>query len=175
MKLLDAATLTSVRTLTLGRQVFPYDLSFSPDGRRLAVGGDTGLLYTFTVADGRPDHEPAQAHGSWVGQVEWLPDNRTVVSAGDDRRVVLYDADTGLVGATLPVTPEPGTAHTYLTEVRAARITALSGEQPARRYPLNPQRWLDRACSIAARDLTRDEWSTYLPGRPYQRTCGGRA
>ena len=96
VRLLDADTLEEVRELRMGVDDFAYDLSFSPDGRSLAVGVETGLVYTFDVASGERLHEPARAHNSWVGQVEWLPDGRTVVSTGEDTRIVLYDAVRGV-------------------------------------------------------------------------------
>jgi hypothetical protein len=30
---------------------------------------------------------------------------------------------------------------------------------------------MDRACRIAGRNLTRDEWEQYYPNRPYEVTC----
>jgi WD40 repeat protein len=174
VRLLDAHTLEEVRELRMGVDDFAFDLSFSPDGESLAVGVETGLVYTFDVGSGERLHDPARAHNSWVGQVEWLPDGRTVVSTGEDTRIVLYDAARGVVRATLPASARGGPAHTYLLEVDEDGIMALAGERPGRRYPLDPRRWLDRACDIAGRDLTRDEWAGYLPDRPYLRTCGDR-
>jgi hypothetical protein len=31
--------------------------------------------------------------------------------------------------------------------------------------------WLRRACEIAGRPLTRQEWGDVLPGRPYRPAC----
>jgi hypothetical protein len=31
--------------------------------------------------------------------------------------------------------------------------------------------WADRACAIAGRTLTKEEWHQYLPGRPYDPAC----
>ena len=31
--------------------------------------------------------------------------------------------------------------------------------------------WIARACRIANRPLSRDEWSRYVPDEPYRRTC----
>ena len=174
VRLLDADTLEEVRELRMGVDDFAYDLSFSPDSRSLAVGVETGLVYTFDVASGERLHEPARAHNSWVGQVEWLPDGRTVVSTGEDTRIVLYDAVRGVLRATLPASARGALAHTFLLEVDEDGIAALAGERPGRRYPLDLRHWLDRACDITGRDLTRDEWSNYLPDRPYRRTCGDR-
>jgi DNA-binding SARP family transcriptional activator/WD40 repeat protein len=174
VRLLEADTLEEVRDLRMGVDDFAYDLSFSPRGRRLAVGVATGLVYTFDVESGERLHEPIRAHGSWVGQVEWLPDGRTVVSTGEDTRIVLYDAVRGVLRATLPASAREALAHTFLLEVDEHGIAALAGERPGRRYPLDPRKGLDRACDITGRNLTRDEWANYLPDRPYRKTCGHR-
>ena len=47
----------------------------------------------------------------------------------------------------------------------------LNEGEPAHRYPLDPARWLARACTVAGRDLTRAEWDRYLPDRPYAPVC----
>jgi hypothetical protein len=31
--------------------------------------------------------------------------------------------------------------------------------------------WVQRACRIAGRNLTRAEWRRYFPDRPYELTC----
>ena len=30
--------------------------------------------------------------------------------------------------------------------------------------PLNPERWIERACEVVGRDLTQEEWDRYVPG-----------
>jgi hypothetical protein len=32
--------------------------------------------------------------------------------------------------------------------------------------------WLTRACTVAGRNLTLQEWQQLLPGQPYEATCG---
>ncbi len=175
VKILDTSTLDVIRQVELGTDHFPFDVSFSPDGHRLAVGVDTGVVFVVDVASGELLGEPARAHSSFVGQVEWLPDSRTVVSAGNDTKVTLYDADRGLVRATMPVATERvDDGHTYLLRADRGEVSAFTRQHPGRSYPLGPEEWLDRACAVVGRDLTRDEWSSYLPGRPYERTCSDR-
>jgi hypothetical protein len=36
---------------------------------------------------------------------------------------------------------------------------------------MDPSVWLEEACSIVGRDLTRAEWNRYLPGRDQEPTC----
>jgi WD40 repeat protein len=174
VKILDAQSLEVVQEADLGTDQYPFDVTFSPDGRRLAVGVDSGMVLVADVASGELVGEPVSAHSASVGQVEWLPDNRTVVSTGFDTNATLYDADRGLVRATMPVATDVDDAHTYLLSVDRDSLTATAREKPGRGYPLDPQAWLDRACQVAGRDLTREEWSSYLPDRPYERTCTGR-
>ena len=41
-------------------------------------------------------------------------------------------------------------------------------------WDVDPAFWLKRACAIAGRPLTQQEWQDLLPGRPYQPSCGTR-
>jgi WD40 repeat protein len=174
VKLLDADTLEVERVLTIGSGDGPLDVSFSPDGTMLAAGGWQGQLAVFDVASGRLLHTPDRVHNEWLTQVEWLADGRTVVTTGMDGMISLYDAERGLVRVALPASTDLGFGYTYLTSISPDEVTAMSGAKPGRSYPLDPDRWLDYACLVAGRDLTEDEWASYLEERPYQRTCTGR-
>jgi hypothetical protein len=41
-------------------------------------------------------------------------------------------------------------------------------------WDVDPTSWRKRACALAGRDLTRQEWEDFLPDRPYQPPCGTR-
>jgi WD40 repeat protein len=173
--LLDARTLQLRRVLPMERGEFPFDVSFSGDGRRLAAGSDQGTLSVFDVASGVRLHDPARVQNGMIEQVEWLPDAKTLVTAGQDGMVTMFDAEQGLILARLPGSSDGGSGHTYVTSVAADKITALTDDRAGRTYSLDLNRWLDYACVVAGRNLTRDEWSTYLPERTYQHTCGNFA
>lgn len=177
--IVDAATLELRRTLLLGDGDFPNAMSFAPDGRTLAVAGTLGLVSVFDTTTWRLAHEPVKVHDEFVQQVEWMPDGRTVVTSGADGMVSLYDAESGLVRARplpssndLQVSGAPRMNYTHLVPGISDEIVALGGERPGHRYPMEVSGWLAQACAVAGRDLTQDEWSRYLPGRPYRRTCG---
>ncbi len=38
-------------------------------------------------------------------------------------------------------------------------------------WDLSVSGWIRRACDLAGRNLTRQEWSEYVGAEPYQRTC----
>lgn len=81
-----------------GDELETYDLSFSPDGRRLTVGGALGLLSVFDLSTGAMAHEPVKVQDHFIQQVEWTTDGQTVVTSGADGTVALYDVARDLVG-----------------------------------------------------------------------------
>ncbi len=181
VQVLDAATLETLTSMRLTDDDFTHDLSFSPDGGRLAVGGALGLLSVFDVSTGAMAHEPVKVQDHFIQQVEWTPDGRTVLASGADGDVALYDVQRDVVRAVpLPGSSEVATSanvvngYTHLLPDTSGEVVALSGERPGHRYPMDPSVWLDEACTIVGRDLTGAEWSRYVPGRPYRHTCSGR-
>ena len=38
-------------------------------------------------------------------------------------------------------------------------------------WDVDPESWKRRACDLANRTLTREEWEEFLPGRPYEPAC----
>jgi hypothetical protein len=38
-------------------------------------------------------------------------------------------------------------------------------------WDVDPASWRQRACALANRTLTLDEWEKFLPGRPYEPAC----
>jgi hypothetical protein len=47
----------------------------------------------------------------------------------------------------------------------------LSVERAERPESADPAVWLEDACAVVGRDLSRAEWRRYLPDRPYRPTC----
>ncbi len=173
VKLLDAETLEVERVLTIGPGDHPLDVAFSPNSTMLAAGGLQGQIAIFDAATGRLLHTPDRVHNQNLTQAGWLPDGRTVVTAGMDGMISLYDARQGLVRVAMPASSEPGSGYTFLTSISESKVTAAVGDNPGRTYSLDPRQWLSYACLVARRDLTEEEWSNYLGERAYQRTCDG--
>jgi WD40 repeat protein len=170
---LDAEALEVQRTVPFPEETdFVYDLSFSDDGRLLAAGGEFGRLFVLDTDSWTWHGRPANLHDNSILQVEWLPDDRTVASAGADGRVILFDTERGQQRAVpLPASTQPGEGFAHLAPGIDEELTVLSGERPGRRYPIDPVEWQARACAVVGRDLTEAEWDRYLPGRPYRPTC----
>jgi WD40 repeat protein len=84
--------------LTLGARVAGPGLSvaFSPDGRRLATGGEANTVNIWDVQNGQP-LRTLEGHNGDVYAVAFSPDDdgRWVASGGEDSTVKIWDSHTG--------------------------------------------------------------------------------
>jgi WD40 repeat protein len=170
---LDAGTLELKKYIPLPDGLQTTHVSFSPDGRRLALSGPDGLTVVDTmtkeVAPG-----PAPLRGD-LAQAEWFSDSRTLAVVGKERSVFLYDVRRRDVSPLpLPASRQGAKASdaVHLVPGITDELVVLGGDQGGRRYPLDPDAWSARACAVAGRELTEAEWARYLPGRPWEPTCG---
>ena len=51
------------------------------------------------------------------------------------------------------------------------RLASASHDQTIRLWDVDPHSWQQRACDIANRNLTREEWRKYMGDEPYRETC----
>jgi WD40 repeat protein len=80
---------------------------FSPDGRRVAVGGGlSGEVRLLDIDSGEWLGPTRIAHSGTTSSVAYAPDGATFATAGADGRVALWDGGTGSpLGAVLPARP----------------------------------------------------------------------
>src|SRR5262249_20613518 len=70
-------------------------LTFSPDGRTVAAGGQDGSVNRWDVDTGEPKEPWWRWQGRDLRPVAYSPDGRLLVSGGRDGTVQLLDAATG--------------------------------------------------------------------------------
>ncbi len=170
MTVLDAETIGMEAQLRLDEPEEITDVAFSRDGRFLAGVGSSGQLRLFDIGTWSARGAVPLPGGPGV-QVEWLADDRTVVTAGADGTVSLFDIERPLVHPRALSSPErPGVA-AHLMPEPSDEIVLLRADGTGHRYPLDPAMWLRNACTLTGRDLSRQEWERYLPDRAYQPTC----
>jgi WD40 repeat protein len=143
-------------------------LAMTTDGRILATGSRDQTVGLWDAKTGAALHR-LNGHHSDVQSVAFSPDGAIVASAGEDGSVILWNVTSG---------------HEILSLRRRATRVAFSptglwlatAGGPDKRVSLwnvSIDTWADRACSIANRNLTCEEWRQYVADAPYQPVCPG--
>jgi WD40 repeat protein len=137
----------------------------------LVVGGLDGRLLFLDGRTLEPEAPPREVSAGFV--VDVVDVDGVVATLGTDGDVRLWDPGTwSPIG--LPITEEnvPGFLSGADGVLRAwFEGGSLDTPGRVRDLALDPAGWVSRACALAGRQLTRDEWSVIHPGRDWRETC----
>jgi WD40 repeat protein len=104
--------------------------------------------------------------------MSFSPDGSVLATAGSEGTATLWDVGSRKrIGPPLTGPSSPGvavfapTGHTLATAFDDGTVLL---------WDMDPASWLKRACAVAGRPLTQQEWQEFLPGRPYRPSCGTR-
>jgi WD40 repeat protein len=143
-----------------------YTLAFSPDGRLLAVAGDDPLVHVWDVRTRRLVREFQQNVGG-VQALDFSSNGRMLAISGRPD-ASLWDLATGTQVGRL----SGGSRRAMLdlsADGRSLLITSANGQGAV--WDIDPDVWATRACALANRTLSREEWEQFLSGRPYEPAC----
>ncbi|MFD8380152.1 helix-turn-helix domain-containing protein [Streptomyces sp. NPDC059679] len=159
------------RTLTPGATT---TLAYSPDGKYLAAGDESGQVTIWDTAarqalgalpatparDGEPRNVTALA---------FSPDGRTLAAAGRDGTLRLWDTDSNRpLGSSLPTA---GGAVLSLAFSPVGGVLYAAGEHvPLQKYVVAPRQVATAVCRRAGA-LSRADWKAHIPAVPYHRAC----
>jgi len=149
-------------------------VTFSPDGRTLAVGLGNGSVQLWDLETRELIHAPVPAHTGLVWPARFSPDGSILASGGMDSVLRLTDVASGrLIGPPLAVHEQAALGVfsdlRFLSEGKTLLSSDFTGH--VRRWIIDPAVWYEEACAIAGRNLTLGEWAQYLPGETYRVTC----
>jgi WD40 repeat protein/tRNA A-37 threonylcarbamoyl transferase component Bud32 len=142
-------------------------VAFSPDGRTLATGGLHPLVYLWDVESGKLIRELDQG-AAGAQMLEFSRDGRVLAVAGSEPLASLWDVASGTrVGS---VTAGSRKAKMDLSS-DGRRLLMTTGNGEGAVWDVDPESWARRACALANRTLTGEEWDEFLPGRSYEPAC----
>jgi WD40 repeat protein len=157
--LLDLRTGSTLRTGTLPESDPTWD-DFSPDDTHVAVSFQSGRMLIIDTRTGSSTDAPLPAHRSeemlWV---TYSPDGSRVLT-GDESGVELWDTTSGEVLDSVPVPGGRLVAGQFRPGTKTVTILDYTGHVYA--WNTSAGRALDYACRMAGRDITADEWRTYV-------------
>jgi WD40 repeat protein len=161
-----------------------FRLRFSEDGERIAASGNGGEVALWNLEG---DREPLSllGHNGFVHGLAFTADDSVLVSVGmGDGAVRHWSTETGAqLGVEQPTGASLGDAATgpdgtiiVATGNGSLAIVGLApdidlGTEGGRMMWPGPSTWETNVCEVAGRNLTADEWSTYLGDSPRRATC----
>ena len=147
---------------------------FTPDGRSVTFANNDKTMTFRNLETGNQVAPPLQ--GLAGSQIDVSPDRTELASSGNHAGLVqLWDLTTReQIGPNLP-----GPTNVETTDIQARatftadgnHLLAVYGDGTAILWDVNPAAWEARACTVAGRSLSQNEWSDLLPNQPYQQLC----
>jgi len=173
--LLDGATGRIERTLrpfgTFLVGIYPTPATsvvFSPDGS-LLTATQSGLVQRWNVATGVAIGQPVLASSSGISSLSLTPEGSQFATSGGDGSVKLWSTSTlQQFGSDFPKGPGGGTA-AFSPDGKTLVVVYDDGSGFV--WPVSPEAWQEQACSVAGRNLTREEWRRYVTGRDFASVC----
>lgn len=154
-------------------------LAFQPDGTEITTGGKDGFA-RWDLETWQPISLPMEENSTsyYIERLAYDPTGTWLVT-GSVSTVSLYDAAGGEEIGELnpqgintlqdqynfPLLP------TLAFSPSGSRMTAYAREDELLFWRLDLESWQAAACQIANRNLTPQEWTTYIGDSPYGQTC----
>jgi WD40 repeat protein len=146
-------------------------LAFSPVGQLIASAGYESIrlwdLNTHTSSGG-----PLISHRGFVESIAFSHDGRLLASGGDDATIRLWQIDRHRPLGPILKGHAFGVTSLCFSPDGMLLGSAARHDRTARLWDVGSSSWPTKACQIANRDLTPEEWDFYLGSDiPYERTC----
>ena len=142
--------------------------SYSPDGTRIAFGGEEEDLAILAMPDGAVIGGAGSGSGERVSAIAWSPDgSRFVASIGSGLQ--LWDASSGTAIAQVRLPAGEVSSAAGFASDGSISIATLAGN--VYRWDPSSQAAVEFACQVAGRDLTPAEWRDAFGDRPFPPAC----
>lgn len=150
-----------------------HAVEFSNNGKKLAVGDESGNLSLFDVNEGKVGSEKIvlTGHASRINDVKFSSDDFFLASAGFDGRVQLWNTSNL---NKLPIILRDHNDYVWSLSFDATGNYILAGSKSGRIkiWPTNSDELALQICNELNRNMTQNEWERYVaPDIEYQATC----
>ena len=144
---------------------FPSVADFSPESGRLAIAAGTGIVVASTETGQIP--ETLRDHDGAVTAVQFRSTGE-LVTAGADGAIITWD----LGDWSAHFRDDTFVRQSASVKLDERTVTIEQADGMTQAVVADPAEWLERACQIAGRVLTQQEWAEFLGSRSYAPACG---
>jgi WD40 repeat protein len=159
VKIWDTSTGREVLALPDTPEVLAYTVTFSPDGKHLAVGLRGAPPGVWDIATGQKLFD-MYGHTGSVRHIAYSPDGTRIATASTDGTTRLWDATTGAEQFSLAGQPSVVTGLAFSPD--GSRLATTSRDGIIRVYALNLKDLIQIAVSHLTRELRLEECQQYL-------------
>jgi hypothetical protein len=162
----DLAALDAVFVELTGR-----DATRNTPGGQLATGSAAGIVQLWNPSTGAELGRPTQVAPATTTNISFDPGGDTfVTSGGGDGIPKLWTTSTlQQLGSDFPGDPGAWLNQAYTPDGREIIVVSQTGRGWV--WPATLPAWEHRACQVAGRNLTHEEWSRFVAGKPYTTVC----
>jgi len=150
--------------ITVPLSSFPSAADFGLDGDQIAVATGTGVVVASTKTG--EIAETLRNHDGAVTAVEFRSTGE-LVTAGADGAIITWD----LGDWSAHFRDDTFIRESAFVELDERTVTLEQADGRTQAVVAEPAVWLERACQIAGRVLTEQEWAELLGTRPYSPAC----
>ena len=149
---------------------FSQSFAFSPDGT-LATGSWSGIVELWEPSSGRRLGHPVLALPAPVATISFSPSGDEFATGGGSGGFVkLWDTKTlQQLGSPFPGSPGQWANGQFTRD--GSKLVTLYQDGRGAVWPGTLSAWEEHACRVAGRNFTREEWSRFVTGRAYAKTC----
>ena len=156
-------------------------VAFNPDGTLLATGSIDGTVILWDTATRSRLGAPLAHTFSAVDSVAFSPDRTTLISVVGDaiylwhvasrQPIGLLTAGSGAYVHGVAFSPD-GTILATSENCPSGNVRASCTQGEVRLWDMDRASWLAKACDLAGRNLTPEEWQRYIgDASPHRATC----
>jgi WD40 repeat protein len=152
-------------------EVMPTGVAFSPNGALLATSARQHSVALWNAKTGQPLLPLLLGHTQAVTGVAFTGDGALLASGSADGDIRLWDVPTHQLIGTLSF--QQKAIHSIAMEPNQRILVSGDEDDNLVFWNVGIKDWLQRACRIANRNLTVQEWNTHVGTGPARKTCPG--